>query len=158
MENKVKVVAEEDYGLYKILDPAVTNPKTNKPYNVFTPYKKHLQNNFEVRQPDSFNKFEFETCAGLQEGPHAFHECELDTLYEHNPEISVRGGRRNGVRILEGLKQFAKYSETRDFPSMPSTKLSAYLHFTTVSIREVYHRAAQLFGPGCKLIDELYWR
>lgn len=49
--------------------------------------------------------------------------------------MAVRGGRSNGLQILENIKKYKNYNKSRNTPSLPTTKLSAHLHFTTVSIR-----------------------
>lgn len=60
-KNKIDVIAEEDYGLYEIFDDKMINPNSGKPYLVFTPFKKFCQNNFDVRKPDAFNDFKFQS-------------------------------------------------------------------------------------------------
>ena len=47
----------------------------------------------------------------------------------------VHGGRTNALSILKRIKEFKSYNEDRNFPIKSNTKLSAYLHFTPVSIR-----------------------
>lgn len=46
--------------MYRLLDPKLINPKTGKSFDVYTPFKKFMQNNFEVPPPDTFEKFNFE--------------------------------------------------------------------------------------------------
>lgn len=60
--------------------------------------------------------------------------------------MAVSGGRNNGLKTLDNIKKFKGYNKTRNFPSLPTTKLSAHLHFTTISIREVYHSASDQLG------------
>lgn len=40
----------------------------------------------------------------------------------------------------------------------PTTGLSAYLHFTPISIREVYHTIVDKLGADSHIINELHWR
>ena len=56
------------------------------------------------------------------------------------------------------MKKFKDYNKLRNFPAIGNTYLSAYLHFTTVSIREVYHRALSELGVANNIINELHFR
>ena len=71
-----------------------------------------------------------------------------------NLRLHVKGGRSEGVLLLKKLP--GSYDKTRDFPSHPTSNLSAHNHFGTVSIREVY------WAGRTKKIEEfvrqLYWR
>jgi deoxyribodipyrimidine photo-lyase len=72
-----------------------------------------------------------------------------------------KGGRREGLARLRDLPP--KYSDTRDYPSIPSSMLSAHNHFGTVSIREVYWAAVKRYGTaeirdGGGFIRQLWWR
>jgi len=62
------------------------------------------------------------------------------------------------MKIVNGMEKFTKYFEDRNFPALPATKLSAYLHFTNVSVREVYHKVVGLLGKEHHLVFELHWR
>ena len=65
----------------------------------------------------------------------------------------VGGGRAAALKILAKIDNWRHYSRDRDFPNIPTTRLSAHLHFGTVSVREVYH-SMQI--P--ELRRQLYWR
>jgi hypothetical protein len=54
--------------------------------------------------------------------------------------MNVRGGRSNGLKILNNLDKFKDYQKSRDKLTYKTTFLAAHNHFTTVSIREVYHK------------------
>jgi deoxyribodipyrimidine photolyase len=109
----------------------------------FTPFKQHCYANLHVRKPDLFEDFYFETFKELSElDIHYDFEAQSSKLYEENKNIAVHGGRGEALKILNSLKNFDNYFEDRNFPALPATKFSAYLHFTNVSIREVYHKVA----------------
>jgi deoxyribodipyrimidine photo-lyase len=73
-----------------------------------------------------------------------------------NPKIHLQGGRANGLKILNTLKQTIRNYETdKDTPSKPTSNLSAHNHFGTVSIREVYWAAG---SAATEFIRQLYWR
>jgi deoxyribodipyrimidine photo-lyase len=71
-----------------------------------------------------------------------------------NRNIHVRGGRSEGLRLLDSLPK--KYDTERDIPSKQTSNLSAHNHFGTVSIREVFWA-----GRKTKIeefLRQLYWR
>ena len=49
-----------------------------------------------------------------------------------------RGGRREAKKILKNIKKYSNYEKERDNLEYETTKLSMYLKFGCVSIREVY--------------------
>ena len=83
---------------------------------------------------------------------------DLHDFYEHNDNISVNGGRKNAEKILHNLKKFHNYNTSRNFMNLNTTRLSAYIKFGVVSIREVYHVFKKVLGPKNDLIKQLYWR
>jgi deoxyribodipyrimidine photo-lyase len=71
-----------------------------------------------------------------------------------NRLIHVKGGRREGLHLLENLPK--KYDTERDIPSKQTSNLSAHNHFGTVSIREVYWSGKQTKIE--EFVRQLYWR
>lgn len=59
------MVTAEDYGMYNHLNGETVNPKSEKPYLVFTPFKNFCLNNLTVAKPDYFSDFDFETHENL---------------------------------------------------------------------------------------------
>ena len=82
---------------------------------------------------------------------------DLKDFYTKNDNASVKGGRAHGLRILKKIKKFSEYDKKRNFLSYETTKLSAYIKFGCVSIREVYYAIAQSIHSE-DLIRQLYWR
>lgn len=70
--------------------------------------------------------------------------------YIVNNNVYVHGGRANALKILRNL---GNYDECRDFMSYKTTRLSGYLKFGCVSIRECY----RVF-KNIELRKQLYWR
>jgi deoxyribodipyrimidine photo-lyase len=66
--------------------------------------------------------------------------------------------RANAMKRLAGLKQHREYADTRNTMHLPTTRLSPYIKFGLVSVREVYHRIKKLFGVSHDIIRQLYWR
>ena len=79
---------------------------------------------------------------------------------KYNPEVEIKGGREAAYQIVLGMQKFREYPETRQFVKLPSTRLSAYLKFGSVSIREVYESILKNFNNNKthELIKQLQWR
>lgn len=151
-----------------VLDHLLAHPKQiskddGNPYKVFTPYSKAW---YAASNDGWFSERKIH-----DKGRYANSKAPLPTLaldsaeellkaigYEYAPlEIwPVENGQDRleyfEKRILRG------YHETRDFPGQDGTsRLSPYLRFGLVSIRECY-RAAQGKPGAAKWIGELIWR
>jgi deoxyribodipyrimidine photo-lyase len=141
-DQEIKLITEEDYTLFPM--GSILNG-SNRPYQVFTPFyrtcKKQrvnrpftekIKSNDIIIDVKSFNKRRY---------------------YEENKDISVRGGRKLGlIRLKNSMKN---YTKTRDLPSLEgTTRLSAYIKFGCVSMREVYHN----YSKNTALQRELIWR
>jgi len=143
-KNNINLISEEDYTLYPI--GSIKN-NSNKPYEVFTPfYKKCLENPVKksVILKGNFIK--------------ANSKINPDKYYKKNINIAVNGGRSEALLILDKIKKgiFKNYTKTRDIPSLEgTTKLSAYIKFGSISIREVYYCFSDNKNP---IIRELIWR
>jgi deoxyribodipyrimidine photo-lyase len=144
---KIEILCEEDYTLHNIGE--IT--KDNKdPYLKFTPfYKKSI-----LKKPRSLisNKtFKF-----IKDN-NSKSLSSFDFIRpKPNKSILVNGGRKNALIILEKLKsgKFDNYDSERDYPYLDkTTKLSAYIKFGCVSIREIYYTLPLTHG----IIRELYW-
>ena len=134
--------------------PGEVLTKQGTPYSVFTPfYKAAIEHSVPAPQgvPDiSFVSIK----AGVD-----LKEAFTRYVSSPNPDLAVRGGRKEGLELLDRAIELSEYGKRRNFPSQSyTTRLSAHHKFGTVSIRETYHAAKEAFGPGCKLISELYWR
>ena len=146
-KNSIDIIAFEDYTLHKIGNILKDN---NEPYLKFTPfYKKGI-----LKKPETLlinKKYNF------------IKNVNSKTLkdYEYlrpkeNKQILVNGGRKKALEILEKLKKgiFNNYDEERDYPYLnKTTKLSAYIKFGCISIREIYYSLPLNHG----IIRELFW-
>ena len=169
--NKINFLEYEDYLIHDILDKKI-NKLDGTPYLKFTPFKTHCINTLTVRPVDKFNEFKFYKLKHLgiskqsashahEHTPHIKYNIPLDTIntfYKENVNINVRGGRINGLKIINNIGKFKTYQEQRDTLIYKTTFLGAYMHFMTISIREVYHKTANALGVHCGLISEYYWR
>jgi deoxyribodipyrimidine photo-lyase len=129
--------------------------KSNTPFKKFTPFM-HAAKKLKVSKPMK-NEYQNYYKKSL-ESKYLIDEKELDNYYKENKEIWVNGGRTNAEKILNNLKNFKNYAETRNYPEYETTNLSAYLKFGVLSIREVYHKVVEKFGHEHLLLTQFYWR
>ena len=140
-EHSIRIITEEDYTLYPM--GAIRNNK-DEPYKVFTPfYKKSLAIKVKPVSSNVLNLSVIKHIKGF----------DKHRYYEPNDDIAVRGGRD---KALERFKKImTDYAKTRDYPAMDkTTRLSAYIKFGCVSIREVYFN----YKNVKELQRELLWR
>lgn len=125
------------------------------PYTVYTPYYKRAIKNPPVRPAPrasgSFLKI-----------PELCEASPKDLLPEGatwNHPDTIKGGRSHALDGLQQLSRQEDYQKNRDFPALSATtRLSPHHKFGTISIRETFARACDLFGKECTLVRELYWR
>jgi deoxyribodipyrimidine photo-lyase len=145
-KNKIEIIAFEDYTLNPIKSILKDN---NEPYLKFTPfYKKAILKkpepllNKKIKFIKDNNSKKLKDFNFLRPIP--------------NNQILVNGGRIKALEILDKLKKgyFNNYDEERDYPYLNrTTKLSAYIKFGCISIREIYYSLPLNHG----IIRELFW-
>jgi deoxyribodipyrimidine photo-lyase len=145
-KNKIEIIAFEDYTINPINSILKDN---NEPYLKFTPfYKKAI-----LKKPEPLlnKKIKF-----IKDN----NSKNLKDFYFLRPiannQILVNGGRIKALEILDKLKKgyFNNYDEERDYPYLNrTTKLSAYIKFGCISIREIYYSLPLNHG----IIRELFW-
>lgn len=148
LANHIEVISDEDYTLHKIGD---IKKDDGKPYLKYTPfYRKAI-----IKKPpaiDSNAKFTF-----IKDPSAKSLRNYASTLKpKDNPNIKVNGGRKNALIIIKKLKDnyFKNYDDEREFPFLDkTTKLSAYIKFGCISIREVYYSLPLNHG----IVRELLW-
>ncbi len=144
--NKIEIITFEDYTLHNIGEILKDD---NKPYLKFTPfYRKSII--IKPRALFTSNKFNF-----ITDKNHSLDKYKYLRPIE-NKMISVNGGRKNALEILSKIKKgyFENYDKDRDYPFLDkTTKLSAYIKFGCISIREIYYNLPITHG----IVRELYW-
>lgn len=158
-QKNINLITCEDYTLFP-LNKLVTG--TGKVYEVYTPfYKKCLAESKSISKPSSKPaKFMWYTkpVKGISKTVtdwEAYHENKS------NPRRLIRGGRTKALEILQKVraKEFKAYDTERDFPAKDkTTKLSAYMKFGCVSVRECFWLAVETYGIHHSLVRELIWR
>lgn len=156
-KNDIKYYMKEDYLLYDILE-GQTKKENGEVYKVFTPFRNNCYKKLQVREIDKFKSFKFIKNKELENTKYYIDEKEINLFYEENPNINVNGGRKNGLKILSNISKFKNYENNRDYLIYKTTFLSAHNHFSTISIREVYHKVSNELGKKCGIINELHWR
>jgi|688.fasta_scaffold172316_2 deoxyribodipyrimidine photo-lyase len=151
-DNKIKVITEEDYTLLKI-GTVLKDGKT--PYVKFTPfYKKTILNKPPAILNNSYNSTTFIKDSKSK----SLDYYKKFFKIQENPNLNVKGGRSNVLPILKKIKDnyFKDYDKERDYPYLDkTTKLSAYIKFGCVSIREIYFSVSSPYSNG--IIRELIW-
>ena len=123
------------------------------PYTIFTPYYKKASQVL-VRKPEKIKKPGFYS---KNITISASKKKYTQSLGYENPHIHVHGGRKHALKILKSLFKFKDYAKVRDYPSIPTTNLSAYIKYGNVSIREVYYAMQKALGSKSTLSRQLYW-
>ncbi len=139
-----------------LVEPEVIHKDDGEPYTVFTPFYRKARH-IAVEKP---------------------RQCKGEQLYVHHTQLNtkslddiceqigvridagvIRGGRREGIKLLHNISRITNYSEQRDVPYQDgTTHLSAHHKFGTISIRETYHATVLAHGIEHDVIKELYWR
>ena len=150
----IDVVTAEDYTLLPI--KFIHNNNIHA-YSVFAPfYEKFLtkQKFVPVTKTSDKTHFIYEKIEGYVKN--------IDKYYENstNKELAVIGGRREGLERLRAVSKGLKnYENHRDFPAMnKTTKLSAYIKFGCVSLREVFFALKKSYGVKHGIVRELLFR
>lgn len=150
----VPCVEAEDYTLFP-MGAVMTGSK--KPYEVFTPFYRAAMLKATTIPPPSTKPMKFHKA----KHPSVVKDIDVYVDGGENRALAVRGGRENALFILERVarKDFARYENTRNFPAKETTtKLSAYLKFGCVSVREVFQAMKKAYGVDHGLVRELMWR
>lgn len=158
----INIITKEDYTLFPIR--AITTDGS-KPYSVYTPfYRKCISKVNLIAKPIEFGiRMRWVDKKVTDMISNKISTKRLDEYYGgiKNVDLLVHGGRENALDILDKIKMniYRKYDEERDYPGMPkTTRLSAYMKFGCVSVREVFNVVLQSYGLNHGLIRELIWR
>lgn len=149
-ENEINCITAEDYSLFKI---GSVMKDDNNPYLKFTPfYRKAI-----IKKPEAV-KNTYEKDFIFFDDNKSKNLDDLKFLRPlPNPNLKVNGGRKKGLEILKKVKDnyFKNYDDERDYPYLDkTTKMSAFIKFGCLSIREIYFSLPVKHG----LVRELIWR
>lgn len=136
---------------YKDFEDYDLIPNEGKIYTVLSPYyKRFVSGEFKVDKPKSVNgNCVATTVAG------SLSEKDLLGFFVENENIKIHGGRTEGLKLMH--KKYENYAVDRDYPAKNgTTRLSAYLKFGCLSIREAYWALYE--ASGHSLVRELIFR
>lgn len=157
-------VAYNETSDYYLYEPGTVLTTTGKYYQKFTPFYDAVVGR-KVPGVYPYYKRYYQTLSKYS--GNIAHKTTLDemmrryggALVSDSSGRLVRGGRAEGVaRLKHALKDQKRYSVDRDYLTYETTRLSAYIKFGCVSIREVYHACVHTYGRSSGLIRELIWR
>lgn len=147
-------VAFHSYADALLHEPEEVLKQDQKPYTIFTPFFKKASQ-LEVHLPQNLAYKNYYKKSIELENKSIFNKLTQSI----NPHLYVKGGRAEGLSLLNKIKNLKKYEEIRNIPSINgTTQLSAHNKFGTISIREFYYRVVKNFNKEHALIKELYWR
>ncbi len=147
-------VTEEDYTLFP-LNTIKTNNDTN--FEVFTPYYKKVLLNINLISKENIKDFKWKKV----NNEILNRTINIKSIWINNKFKELNGGRINAIKILNKIKnkEFLEYEKERDYPYLDkTTKLSAYIKFGCISIRELFWLIYNTYGINHGLIRELIWR
>ncbi len=125
------------------------------PYVKFTPYYRAAKK-VQIARPIKNNSRNYVSKDKKLTGEY---KKDIHKFYKENDKVLVRGGRKNALTILKRIKNYKNYNVEREIPShQGTTRLSAYLKFNAVSVREVYYHFKKHLSSQNKLFTQLYWR
>ena len=153
----VKVHMIEDY----LLAPMGTylKPGSDKdPYTIYTPFKNNIFNMInsgrEIDKPktsslDVMKSKLVKRVSSIEKGY---------IKYSENDKIVYRGGRKEGKKNFNKIKNLKSYNDNRNTASLNTSLMSAYIKFGCFSIREVYWEMKNKLGMDNQLLSQLVWR
>jgi deoxyribodipyrimidine photo-lyase len=159
-DNGIQKICDKYNALFNCSEDMLLNPVSSivtgngDVYQKFTPYF-NKASKVKIRSVTKNNYTNY--CSGRKIIEDQFNES-TDKFYNFNELIAVNGGRTNALKKLTKINNFKKYNDTRNILSINTTKLSAYIKFGCVSIREVYYKFKEKLGSSNDLIKQLYWR
>jgi len=152
---EISCYTENDYYLQ---EPGVILNGSGDFYRKFTPFYEKVVL-MDVSAVSKSNPRNLATFTGELE-----YEITLGNAFDRfvgneNVNIAVHGGREKGlVKLRDAISHLKDYSETRDYMSINTSYLSAYIKFGCVSIREVYSSFKLRYGLHHEFIRQLIWR
>lgn len=136
-----------------LFEPSTIRNQSGSFYQKYTPFYNYVikQKVLEPTKNKSFNIKKIDS-------KYMIESSKLHDFYTKNEGISVHGGRSNAILVLKNVKTFSSYNATRNYLHIDTTKLSAYLKFGCVSIRECFYAMKKIGNIKSDLIRQLIWR
>lgn len=151
--NSVSFYSCHDICLYP---PQSIRTTTDEVYSKFTPFYRNAIER-EVPIPHTLRKMKFDTIQRRGLKKRITLKDAKNRFTVENNHLEVRGGRSRGIKRLRN-SEFDDYDKTRDYFERDTSKLSGYIKFGALSIREVYHFWNKKYGRDSGLVRQLLWR
>ena len=162
-ENELKKITDrlnrqfesiEDYLLHPI-NTIIT--KTGSFYSVFTPFYRAAIK-FDVPKPKMLKDKNFIKSTYKIDTEILFEDIYKIVDLKDVNNYDFTATRDNALKRLKSIRHHEHYGDDRNKLFLETTKLSPYIKFGNLSIREVYHRILNLYSKNHDLIRQLYWR
>lgn len=152
-KNDIEAFSFEDYTLCRV-NTIMTGSNTY--FRKFTPFYNKAKET-TIKKPVNEPKI---TISSVKE---TFKNTknDLSEYYTKTNNLIFSGGRNEALKRLKLIsdKTYTKYQDERDYPALDSTtKLSAYIKYGCVSVREVYHTILETYNKNNGIIRELMFR
>jgi deoxyribodipyrimidine photo-lyase len=152
LENNIEVTSYKDHVIFE-KDEVVKDDQ--KPYTVFTPYKKKWLQHLVRNAPDAVSS---EALASLP-SESLLHNLAVSSSCHQGQSLNDIGFTRSGIDFPAtevSASIVRSYSANRDFPAVAgTTHLGIHFRFGTVSVREKVRKALSLSDV---FVSELIWR
>lgn len=160
-DDKIEKVCKKRKITFSSFDDVLLHPPEDtlksdgKPYSIFTPYYR-AASMLPVELPEKISQNNYYTLPIEFSVDESVYKKILPMRFKG---LAAAGGRRQALKILDGIQQFVNYDLERDFPAkQKTTGLSPYLKFTVISPREAYYAISGKLGKDHELIRALFWR
>jgi deoxyribodipyrimidine photo-lyase len=147
-KNKIEVIKFMDDLTINKMDDFLNK---EKPYRVFGAFLKHaikIKPRAEVGKPNNF--------IGSSTSISGQFNGSLDKFYSKDTIIAIKGGRKEGLKILNKIKSFKNYENNRNDLKYHTTYLSGYMKFGVISILETFNAIKE--SNNNDLLTQMYWR
>lgn len=174
-EDKLKITSENEnrnfysYEDYLLHDMNTIRTGTDNYYSVFTPFyktalkksvskpKKNKHKNYISKKYANINEISFDKiykiCIPRKDIKDNKDNKDIDISIADFPANHIEAQRR-----MKNIIHHKDYDGDRDNLSLETTRLSPYIKFGLLSVREIYHKVLTLFDINHSLIKQLYWR
>lgn len=170
-DNKIIFESYEDICLFNPRSRTILTGN-NEVYKKFTPFYNKCMDNIDkigkYNKSVNVNNISFiknkKTYTTIQTLKNIINPGEIKELYNYENNYSTGdkqifiGGTNEGKKRLKSIKQFKDYGKKRNELSQDTTRLSPYLKYGCLSVREVYETMKKYIGISSDLIKQLIWR
>lgn len=159
VEELKKIIEVEEVEDYLLYNPSNLYNKSGKTYKVYTPFLKSTYDK-KTKKPIKFNNKLLDKVVTIKQNIKE-RNAALKVLKENSNEPDIIPGREEGIKILLDIsKTQNNYHTKRNFLNYKTSRLSPYIKYGCVSIREVWHIFLKMSNKKASraLLDQLIWR